>query len=604
MADILSIVINNNVLRIAQLHHRSGGTTRVRRLLERECPKELVDDSTVLDPEAFAGFLKLQLASAGIRSRNVIFTLPADKVMTREVILPNMSDARIRQIVTTNAGEYFPINLEEYVIGFYRVAAVRQAEDAAGAEQEGQENQEDNDDLASDSDVELTTFEKKHPDKERKTRKKRRERAGRKKKKDHAPAADGEEGAEKRSKKKKRGEIRVMAIAAPNEQVSTLYEMAAYLKMRVESIDFIGNSVFRLAAMQVGKEPTLTVDISGDHTSMTFFDNGDMIMQRNMDFGMDQVIDIVAREKWVSAERADEMLRTTKMINEDLPPNSPLMEQLYFAIDMIRRTMIYYTRNRGMRPVEKVLLMGDAIYYHGVRDILESQLSVSVISVDQIKGVFIPRTSLMHDQAMRFLDNYGAVIKPVGFVSQELTQSKAESSGKHIYRIILAGAFAVSAISIAIPATKYLSLKNDTDHLESEVRSLKGADAVLNAYNEAKTKNDDVHNVRGITASHNDVLSAFIADLEEMRPSGLSIESFTIDEGNVSMMVLASGKDVVAAMLRSLEGMNNVSEVEASAIASYYEGNAETVTCTISCTLTNKVKRDYELTETSQEAGQ
>ncbi len=123
---------------------------------------------------------------------------------------------------------------------------------------------------------------------------------------------------------------------------------------------------------------------------------------------------------------------------------------------------------------------------------------------------------------------------------------------------------------------------------------MRGADATLAAYEEAKIKNDDVRNVEGLTASNNDEFSAFITRLEEIRPRGIRIENFTIDEGAVSMSVLATGKDVIAAMLRELETIDDVSEVETSAITSFYDTGTETVSCTISCMLTSKEKRDYE----------
>ena len=608
MTELLSIVLNNNIIRIALVRKTRSGT-RVKRLLEKEVPQSMVDDSTVMDPEAFAGFLKLQLSAAGIHAREAIFTMPADKIMTREVVLPDLSDARIKQIVNTNAGEYFPINLEEYVIGFYRIAAVRKApEPGTETSAEGQPQEVQEADLESDRDVELTDLKEEPGEKKKKSRwrkKDRREKAERKKakrgKEDAREAGEQESGGKK--KRKERGEVRVMAIAAPNEQIRSYYETAAHLRLKIQSIDFIGNSVFRLAAMQVGREPTLTVDISGDHTALTFFDNGDMIMQRNVDFGLDQIVDVVARERWVSAERADEMLRRTELINDELPMNDPIAEPLYFAIDMIRRTMMYYTRNRGMQPVEQVLLMGDAVYYHGIRELLEAQLSVPVTSLTTLKGVSIPRTATVREQAMRYLDNYGAVIAPVGLLSQELTAEKKKNKDSRVYRMIIGAAALGSAALVAVPGIQLFTLDREVTSLEEEVNRMRGADAILSAYEEAKTKNDDVRNVEGLTASHNDEFSAFINRLEEVRPRGIRIDSFTIDEGEVSMTVLATGKDVIAAMLRELETIDNVSEVETSAISSFYDTGSETVSCTISCMLTNKEKRDYEvgLTQTQNQ---
>ena len=593
MSEVLSIVINNNIIRMAQLKRVRGGI-RIRRLIERECPEGMVDGNIIKKPDAFAGFIRLQMNNANVRVRDVIFTIPADKVMTREVTLPEMSDARIKQIINTNAGEYFPIKLEDYVISFYRVASVRTRTDDASAEDAG-ETADSLDELAEDEDIEITdlrdsgTAGKRHSG--GKKRHDRKKHAGRAKK-----------GSTEISFKRKRGEIRVMAVAAPNDMISAIYETARCLKVHVESIDFIGNSVYQLAKLQVGSEPTLTVDISGDHTALTFFDSGDMIMQRNIDFGVDQIVDIIAREKWVSPERADELLRTTTLISEELPQNTPVGEPLYFAIDMIRRTMMYYTRNRGMRPIEKVLMMGDAVYYKGIRDLLEAQLSVPVTSVEQLKGVGIPRTAMMHDQAMRYLDNYGAIIKPVGFLSQELSEEKKKNDSNRVYRMIILGAAAAGLVMVAVPSVRYLRVKKDVDELKKKVISISDADSVLNSYERAKLRNDDVRNVEGTTASNNDDLSGFISKLEEIRPERLRIANLSIDEGNITMTVYAAGKDVVAALIRNLDGVDDISDVEASAITSYYTGSSETAMCTVSCVLTSREKRDFEETKT-EEAG-
>ena len=607
MSELLSIVLNNNIVRIALVRKTRSGT-RVRRLLEKEVPESMVDDSTVKDPEAFAGFLKLQFSAAGIHARDAIFTMPADRIMTREVVLPDLSDARIRQIVATNAGEYFPIKLEEYVFAFYRIAAVRK-EPAPTAEAhapaEGQQEETASADLESDRDVELTDLNEEPDEKKKRKRKVKKEKKTRAERRKAAKEVGSQEEGGKK-KRKERGEVRVMVVAAPDDQIKSYYDTAAILRLRIRSIDFIGNSVFRLAAMQVGKEPTLTVDISGDHTALTFFDSGDMIMQRNLDFGLDQIVDVVARERWVSAERADEMLRRTELINEELPMNDPIAEPLYFAIDMIRRTMMYYTRNRGMQPVEQVLLMGDAVYFHGVRELLEAQLSVPVTSLVTLKGVTIPRTATVREQAMRYLDNYGAMIAPVGLLSQELEAEQKKSKDSRVYRAILGAAALVSVALIAVPGIQLFKLDREVTALTDEVNRMRGADKILAEYEEAKTKNDDVRNVEGLTASNNDEFSAFIERLEEVRPRGVRIESFTIDEGAVSMTVLATGKDVIAGMLRELETIDNVSEVETSAISSFYDTGSETVSCTISCMLTSKEKRDYEvsLTQTAEGGAQ
>ena len=168
--------------------------------------------------------------------------------------------------------------------------------------------------------------------------------------------------------------------------------------------------------------------------------------------------------------------------------------------------------------------------------------------------------------------------------------------------MIILGAAAAGLVMVAVPSVRYFRVKKDVDELKKKVITISDADSVLNSYERAKLRNDDVRNVEGTTASNNDDLSGFIGKLEEIRPERLRIANVSIDEGNITMTVYAAGKDVVAALIRNLDSIENVSDVEASAITSYYTGSTETAMCTVSCVLTSREKRDFEETKT-EEAG-
>jgi len=84
-----------------------------------------VSDGVITNPEALAQRLTEELSRHGLRkARNVIFSIPSSRIAVREVILPPIKDSRIKDVVSTNAGDYFPINLTSYHITHSVLSAV------------------------------------------------------------------------------------------------------------------------------------------------------------------------------------------------------------------------------------------------------------------------------------------------------------------------------------------------------------------------------------------------------------------------------------------------------------------------------------------------
>ena len=80
-------------------------------------PEGAVVDGQITAPEALAVTLTEQMARNGLRKvQNVTFSIPSSRVAMREVILPPIKEARVKDIVATNASDYFPVDLSTYHI--------------------------------------------------------------------------------------------------------------------------------------------------------------------------------------------------------------------------------------------------------------------------------------------------------------------------------------------------------------------------------------------------------------------------------------------------------------------------------------------------------
>jgi type IV pilus assembly protein PilM len=254
----------------------------------------------------------------------------------------------------------------------------------------------------------------------------------------------------------------------------------------------------------------------------------------------------------------------------------------------IRRTIEYYNGRHPENLIEKVYIMGSGTSMLGLKELFGQQLGLPVESVTALKQVQIrDSVGIPLPQMMKFLDNLGAVIEPVGFTPKKLEQDTRRKLEHRAYRIAILLALFLAVVIVSIPATEYLQLAMDTIDLESRLNQLEDVDPILQAYEQASKRYADVQAVQGMTGTNNESLLEFINTFEQLRPSNMSIESFSCQNGAIAFTALADSKETVAKLIQQLNSITNISDVKASGLSSSFEGGQETVSFSVSCTLVN-----------------
>jgi type IV pilus assembly protein PilM len=109
-----------------------GRSWQIKRSFMFQTPDNAVADGAITAPDIFAAALMVQLKEHGLSDvKSVIFTLTSGKVASREIKLPPVKENRLKSIVTTNAAEYFPIDLSTYHITYSLLERVEKGENAA-----------------------------------------------------------------------------------------------------------------------------------------------------------------------------------------------------------------------------------------------------------------------------------------------------------------------------------------------------------------------------------------------------------------------------------------------------------------------------------------
>ena len=113
---VLTIDITNESITIIEVTPSMKKQTDIHNALIFETPEDAYEDGTIKDVERIAGAIREQLNAKGITNKNAIFLLTSTRVVNREVLIPEVKENKIRGIINANASEYFPVNIEDYVV--------------------------------------------------------------------------------------------------------------------------------------------------------------------------------------------------------------------------------------------------------------------------------------------------------------------------------------------------------------------------------------------------------------------------------------------------------------------------------------------------------
>lgn len=113
---VLTIDITNESITIIEVSPSIKKQTNVHNALIFETPEESYEDGMIKDVDKIAAAIREQLDANGITNKNVIFVLTSTKVVNREVLIPEVKENKVKGIVSANASEYFPVNIEDYIV--------------------------------------------------------------------------------------------------------------------------------------------------------------------------------------------------------------------------------------------------------------------------------------------------------------------------------------------------------------------------------------------------------------------------------------------------------------------------------------------------------
>lgn len=118
-AKVLNIEISDLTISVCCAAPK-GKAVRIFQSFVFPTPEGCVSDGVVTDIDLLARSLKNQLGQNGLsKEKSAIFTISSTRIAVREVKLPPMKKRLLNTAITTNAAQYFPVDLDGYRVSHY-----------------------------------------------------------------------------------------------------------------------------------------------------------------------------------------------------------------------------------------------------------------------------------------------------------------------------------------------------------------------------------------------------------------------------------------------------------------------------------------------------
>ncbi len=360
---------------------------------------------------------------------------------------------------------------------------------------------------------------------------------------------------------------RLTAVAAPRDMVESYYELAEELRLTVENIDYVGNSVLQLLSLQMKEGSTeLVLQIEKEATFVNVMSGKDVILQRSVPYGKNAVINSMMEIKKLSEKEAKTLLSNRKMIEEQVTEEE-YAEAVRYLVSSIGRIVEYHRSRNPERVIDGIKVFGEGSAIEGIDEVLQQELGAEVSHFDQLNGVRVSgKAYLTAETALHYLANFGAVLNPIGLI---ITQGRTKEQKSGLINKLLIAVLVVAVLVMgtlcALKLVKYFGLKSTEQFIEADIASMEDIEGIAQNYENSVAAYKVVKEFADGTSSDNEMLLQFVNDMEKALPSDAHIDKLQSVDGVVAFEVTGTsaelGKEEVADFIVKLKALDYVSGV-------------------------------------------
>lgn len=568
---VLGIEIGQNLTRVVEIDYKVKNP-KIYNMFSFATPPDMVTDAGVEVNSIFKAMLQSKLKENRISTNKAIFVLNSARIANREIEIPFVKDNKIKDLITANASDYFPVDLSQYQL-------VHEVLDRYG---EGDSKKIKVSVLAVPNEIIRS----------------------------YRFLAEN-------------CKLTLMGLDYTGNAIKQLMlkEIPEDVKVTIkidESISILtimdGNNVAlqRIINYGIGEgvEAIQDSELFGEYLS--FIEAMDVARRRTLlqsRFGQDMQPVAENPEQGVPQQEQAGDIDSEKLAKL----KEYVTDSMQMLVGSIARVLDYYTSRNSEKTIEKVYLTGMGADFSGLSRLMSNELNQKVVSLQQFEGLSLHKNiNITNVKLAEFFTCIGCALDPIpiyggdkkgrpkkgedaGFEGAEAAEKEESLTGA----LILMAIFIIGAIGMAAYGIfGNLVLKADNVTLQSKIDELSYAQEAADEYNIVKAEHDWIKQLDDVTVSENNNLVAFIKELEQKMPTQIQVISLTASETGLTLSIDVEKKAAVADVISELRTFKSI---EVHAMSDIVEEKDEetgkiTVNFTIECNYVNAVE-DTQSTE-------
>lgn len=515
---VLSIDIGVYTTRIVEMDYKKA-KPNIYNVVSFDTPDGAVEDGYIRNREILSVAMKEALLKAGMRNNNVIFTMSSTKIANREVIIPLVPDNKIKGIVDSNAKEYFPVDIEQYVVSYTILERIK-AEKNMRILVLAAPNQmiESYYEFAKMMSFEITALD---------------------------------------------------YVGNSSLQILKNQITSAGTTMSVQFNE--GNTLINISSGEV-----LRLQRTVPYGTATVID----AVLNSGEFGASNYIEAwekLTSSTIINAKLDDGGIDDTALAymqsNDDsyaqqlrvMKAKDDITTALSYLINNIIRVIDYYQAKFPESKIDRIKLCGPGSKISGITTLFRNEIFIEVDTLDNLYSVEFERAVMIDNtDKCLYMSAIGAAINPVDFIPKE-HQVIAKKKNNDKTMLIAAAALAgVGALLIIVGVGKYTIKSAQKSSKEKEAKELEQYETLYNDYTAAQANYNSVKGLYVSTLNTNSIDKVFFAELEEnFLTDGLVANSISSDGYTCTVNVSCANEDVALALISQLRTMTTVTDVNA-----------------------------------------
>lgn len=400
---------------------------------------------------------------------------------------------------------------------------------------------------------------------------------------------------------------KVQVLAAPLALLQGYYDFAAACGLEVQSLDYIGNSLFQAVKNTCISGTQMVAKLDEYSTLLMILQDGHLVSMRSIGYGVNETVQILVDnaggEEYDSAEEygygdAIDDLRASIYIHEGEPDEEygtdAVTASLESLINGIARVIDFHNPKSNGHPIEKLYLTGLGGSFKGMSELMQERLGIPVATISDVTGLTVPKNFKVASLG-DYIACIGAAMHPLDLVlpgkkerkKEEQKKSTGASAGSDssLPILIFFGGIAIACVLAVTALLPYQEAKEENARLLRRLEELKPVEELYATYQATQTLWLDAEAMYELTQNHNDNLVAFIEELEQKMPSAIRVISMTASADNAVMNIEIDSKEAVAKVLQELGAFETIEVVNTSGLTDERDeyGNhlvSFSVTCT------------------------